>query len=229
MGAKRLTHLTTEERKTRRKGQRSLANKRYHEKLKGTGRLWADRNPEAVKEACRKRYLRTKETVIERAKMYYQENREKILSYQKERNAKKSPEKKLEEAREARQLNPERFRKANRKWQKKKLKEDPLFRLTANLRRRLRFLVHRRTTRMVHLLGCSAAAFRSHLEVQFEPWMNWSNYGFGPGKWVVDHIIPCSRFDLSKVDEQNRCFHYTNLCPLCWRKNNRKSNKIEAL
>ncbi len=42
--------------------------------------------------------------------------------------------------------------------------------------------------------------------------MNWENYGkFG---WHIDHIIPCDSFDLTKEEEQRRCFHYSNLQPL---------------
>ena len=42
--------------------------------------------------------------------------------------------------------------------------------------------------------------------------MNWKNYGFKG--WHIDHIIPCCKFDLSKENEQRKCFHYTNLNPM---------------
>jgi hypothetical protein len=48
--------------------------------------------------------------------------------------------------------------------------------------------------------------------------MSWNNYGNPNGDhsdcWHIDHIIPCSSFDLTNPDEQRKCFHYTNLQPL---------------
>jgi hypothetical protein len=42
--------------------------------------------------------------------------------------------------------------------------------------------------------------------------MNWDNYG--QKGWHIDHIKPCYVFDLSIPEEQQKCFHYTNLQPL---------------
>ena len=67
----------------------------------------------------------------------------------------------------------------------------------------------------IKLLGCTIEEFKIHLEKQFKPGMNWSNYG----EWHVDHIQPCITFDLSKKLEQSKCFHYTNLRPL-WKLEN---------
>lgn len=41
--------------------------------------------------------------------------------------------------------------------------------------------------------------------------MNWQNWGT---VWELDHILPCVSFDLTKLEEQQKCFHYTNLQPL---------------
>jgi hypothetical protein len=54
----------------------------------------------------------------------------------------------------------------------------------------------------------------NHIEKQFLNGMSWDNYGKGLDKWNIDHIIPCNTFDLTKPEEQKRCFHYSNLRPL---------------
>jgi hypothetical protein len=41
--------------------------------------------------------------------------------------------------------------------------------------------------------------------------MNWDNHGI---IWEIDHIKPCASFDLSDIEQQKQCFHYTNLQPL---------------
>lgn len=61
------------------------------------------------------------------------------------------------------------------------------------------------------------------MEKQFQPWMNWENYGKYNGEyffgWDVDHIRPISSFDLTDPEQQKKAFHYTNLQPLCSRMN----------
>lgn len=61
------------------------------------------------------------------------------------------------------------------------------------------------------LLGCSINEYKQHLESQFKLGMDWENHGV---IWEIDHIKPCSSFDLTNVEQQKQCFHYTNLQPL---------------
>jgi len=59
----------------------------------------------------------------------------------------------------------------------------------------------------------------AHIEKQFKPGMNWENYSlYG---WHIDHIRPCASFDLTKEEEIQKCFHYSNLQPL-WAEENLK-------
>lgn len=74
------------------------------------------------------------------------------------------------------------------------------------------------------LSGCDIPFLIKHLEKQFNKNMSWDNYGiFG---WHIDHIIPCSKFDLTDIEQQKQCFHYSNLQPLWWDENIKKRDKI---
>ena len=54
--------------------------------------------------------------------------------------------------------------------------------------------------------------------------MTWENHGrYG---WHIDHIMPCSSFDLTDPEQQKKCFHYTNLQPLWAHENMSKGAKI---
>jgi hypothetical protein len=74
------------------------------------------------------------------------------------------------------------------------------------------------------LLGCSIAELRNKLQSKFQPGMNWENHG--QNGWHIDHILPCSSFDLTTIEEQRKCFHFSNLQPLWATDNRRKGAKI---
>lgn len=70
------------------------------------------------------------------------------------------------------------------------------------------------------ILGCTIKEFIVHLESQFEPWMNWDNYGNWNGipternkAWDMDHIIPTS--SANSEDELLKLNHHSNIRPLC--------------
>jgi len=77
------------------------------------------------------------------------------------------------------------------------------------------------------LIGCTVQELRDHLEFQFRESMSWDNCG--RNGWEIDHIIPCSSFDLTDPEQQKRCFHFSNLQPLWSEENLRKGNKIVDL
>jgi len=74
----------------------------------------------------------------------------------------------------------------------------------------------------IELLGCNLLFFQKWLNYQFEDWMNFDNYG----SWEIDHVTPCESFDMTKDNEQKRCFHWTNCRPLLKKENNSKNDKI---
>jgi len=109
-----------------------------------------------------------------------------------------------------------------REQAKKRIKENPLVKLSVVLRSRLnKALKSKRwykTKGFNEYIGCSRDQLKVHLETQFTKGMTWENHG----KWHIDHIIPlCS----AKTEEDiYKLCHYTNLQPL-WAIDNFKKNK----
>ena len=152
------------------------------------------------KEKDRIYYIENKERIKNRAREYFKNNKDKINMYQHNRR-----------------------------------KNDIRYKILCSLRSRARLLFQgkRKLVTTMKLLGCSLEFFRDYLELKFTEGMNWDNYGRGwNGKgmkeWHIDHIKPCSSFDLSKKSEQLKCFHYTNLQPLWARENLEKYAKAET-
>jgi hypothetical protein len=101
----------------------------------------------------------------------------------------------------------------NNEYQKLRYSEDFLYKIIRLLRNRFRNAIKQKfkTKPILSLLGCEENQFKIYLESKFKPEMNWDNHGI---VWEIDHIIPCSSFDLTKEEEQKQAFHYTNTQPL---------------
>lgn len=108
-------------------------------------------------------------------------------------------------------------------YKRNRQKIDINFKLACYLRHRIWSALKRnvKSVSTIKLLGCSIEQLKKYLEKQFKPGMTWKNYG----KWHIDHIRPCSSFNLSKASEQYKCFNYKNLQPL-WAKDNLSKKKF---
>lgn len=155
--------------------------------------------------------------------IYRLENREKILAKSRSYHS-KNQEKINEKNRQFRIKNKERLSIKNREyrikgrariaaWHRNRRKTNLEFKILCNLRNRAYCALKgfSKSAKTLELLGCSVEFLRKHLESQFEPKMSWDNYGLNG--WSVDHIAACATFDLSKEEEQKKCFHYSNLAP----------------
>lgn len=177
--------------------------------------------------------FRCKECLSIYNRKYYKKNQKRL----KERTAtyrKEHPEYMVE----WRKYNKHLIIKQKREWlennrdkinknERRRRKKDHAYRIKKNLRRRVNEVITRPSKKCdstFKLLGCSLTEFLQHLENQFTKGMNWKNYG--NNGWHIDHIIPCSSFDLTDPEQQRKCFHYTNLQPLWAEDNLRKSDKI---
>lgn len=121
--------------------------------------------------------------------------------------------------------NPEKRKETRRRYEKNKLNVNT--RLAKSIRLRIRDVLNGRikSAPTLNLLGCTIKELRNHLESQFKEGMNWDNHAVHG--WHIDHKIPCAKFDLSKSEEQRKCFNYTNLQPLWAEENWKKSDKLD--
>lgn len=114
---------------------------------------------------------------------------------------------------------------------------DPLFRLKFNISANIRACIKKNYQPVKNFLPYSIAELKKHLEQQFEPWMNWNNYGTystswndqDPQTWTwqIDHIIPQSSFYFTSMADPQflACWGLNNLRPYSSKMNLLDSNK----
>ena len=114
-------------------------------------------------------------------------------------------------------------KKCNSKKELLRRSLNPEMRLIHNLRTRIAMAIKKnvKSGKSLDLLGCSIDFLKKYLSDRFQLGMTWDNYGV----WHIDHIRPCSSFNLSDVNQQRICFHYSNLQPLWKRDNLSKGSK----
>lgn len=162
------------------------------------------------RESSKKYYIKTKNMKSAYAAKYRENNKEKLAQYSKEYLSK----------------NKDKIAKRHRE----RRQQDPVFRLSSSLRRRLNRAL--KSNRWVHsskfstYIGCTPQYLREYLESKFQPGMTWRNHGSGKDKWQIDHIIPLS--SANKEEDIYKLSHYTNLQPL-WTEDHKIKTKKDAL
>jgi hypothetical protein len=161
-------------------------------------------------EAANKEKLKSKRNVWE------QNNKDNIKEYQKLYY----------------KINKSLIRENRKIYVKNVLRSNNKYKCIQNIRNRHRkvLLAKLNTTKY---LGCNSSELKIYIESKFQSWMNWDNYGYGKGKWVIDHIIPISTY---KKDNDNKfdynseynkkLLHFTNLQPLSFEDNLIKRDKL---
>jgi len=165
--------------------------------------------------------LANREKIAERIRVYRKLNPEKTTQVRQE-FYRKNRAKILEKARAYFSAN----KTKRTEYKKRRTKVDPAFRLTLSLRSRLCQAFKKqgvdKTCSTFKLTGCSREQLKDHLVSQFKQGMTLDNYG--RTTWHIDHIRPCSSFDLSDPAQAAACFHYSNLQPLFAEENLIKSD-----
>jgi len=180
----------------------------------------------------REHYLKNQEKEKLRSRKYHQdhleERREKGRARYNSEEAHEYYEANKERAnatsKKWRANNRERVRKIHREWARKQRKTNPHYVIKQRMSTRVRDTIknHKGIKEMkcLEYIGCSYNELKNHLEKQFTEGMTWEK--FMSGEIQIDHIKPCCSFDLSRLEDQKVCFHYTNLCPMWAKDNGRK-------
>jgi hypothetical protein len=172
--------------------------------VNGRMSLWRQENPDYNKEWV----INNKDKDRERKKNHYELNKDKYI----------------ERSTDYRKNNKDRVNQVVRDYRKKRFNEDDVFKMTFNVRKRVREIlklkedIKKETT--FEIIGCTPKELFQHIENQFKDGMSWDNQG----EWHIDHIIPLSSG--KTISDVKKLCHYTNLQPLWAEDNRKKSNKL---
>jgi len=174
--------------------------------------------------------LKNKDKIKIQKKTYNEQNLEKYKQDVKLRYQKKLL-KDAQWSQKDRLKYKEYYTQYNKEYQKQRRSKDITFRILGNLRHRMNLALRQstKTTTTIDLIGCTVEEFRNYISNLWKAGMSWENYGNKDGQWSIDHIIPCTFFDLTDPVEQKQCFHYTNCQPLWHLENIKKRNHLHDL
>ena len=168
---------------------------------------------------CKQNYIKEnnkkygKEYFLENTRKYKQNNKEKILQdqrtyYYNNKEYWLNNSKRKEYLKNWSSIN----RKKLNEYALDRYKNNEQFKLSIVLRNRFKQAIKGFTIGNIEtLIGCSIEECKIYLENLFYIEMSWENHG---DIWEIDHIKPCSSFDLTDINQQKLCFHYTNIQPL---------------
>ena len=169
------------------------------------------------------KYMKNREIRLGKQKEYNLENKTKIREYLKTYSKsyyRENREKILMQTNKYKHENKEHINKMQREYYNQNIN----YRIKSIMWRMITMKIKYKTKKMIALLGCTIKEFKEHFESLFTVGMTWEK--FMNGEIHIDHILPCSAFELQNSEEQEICFHYTNLQPLWAKDNISKGKKI---
>ena len=155
-------------------------------------------------------YLKNKEAYRERERKYYKNDPEKFLQKNKEYRFKNAD--KLSESAKSKRCTQE-YRTKAADFSRNFRKNNESYRIASNFSRRVRFFIKEPSNRGYEkLVGCNKEKIGSLI-------------GYSEGQ-EIDHVIPCSFFDLTIENERMLCFNWRNLRCVTLKHNRKKSNAL---
>jgi hypothetical protein len=156
---------------------------------------------------CKEYKARNREKIAEYNKKYKEENKEIISQYNHKYN---------NENREA-------IQNRQREQHKERRAKDYNYKRSIYLRKCIYDLIKNIKKKLKHL-SCTRDFFIKWLEFNFQNDMKLDNYGT---LWCIDHVLPCCNFNFEdNIEEEYKCFHWTNLRPLYKKDNLKRGKKV---
>ena len=161
---------------------------------------------------CKEYKQRNKKLISDYNKTYKSEHKEEIKVYNHDYNLENR------EAIQKRQTEQHRIRRET----------DVNFRLAKNCRDRVGKMLNSQNTKKscktFELIGGDVNFLKEWLQFNFKEGMTLDNYG---QYWHIDHVIPCSLFNLQDKKQLKICCHWTNLQPMEAKANMTKNNSLD--
>jgi hypothetical protein len=187
-------------------GIRKDSKSGFRSECKECNKLWRLNNKKYLTEYNRKWKKDNFEHISIYNKKYVKKNKKILSTYQKEWYIKNK-----DKVNEQRRLRKE---------------TNPIFLISCSIRKRTSEYLKKgnilKTNKTFEIIGISPSELYDYLESKFTEGMSWENYG--PYGWHIDHKIPLS--SARNEEELYKLCHYSNLQPLWWYDNLRKSNQI---
>ena len=177
---------------------------------------YSEQNKEQIKQKQKSYYETNKELLIPKNKKYRLDNSEKI-------NAQRKEYRNREEIKEYIKQKNNEYLPIKKEKIKEKRKTNLNFQISEILRSKLHKMLKGKYTSRQKLIGCDIEHLKRWIEYRFDEHMSWDNLG---KYWHIDHILPINKFNFTNFNEQQICFHWTNLQPLNATENIKKSDKI---
>ncbi len=202
--------------------------KKNRDKVIKRQKSYRENNKEIISEIKKQWYGKHRDVVNKKHKIYRENNKERMV-FLKNRWLKKNIEYASAKRKKRYDENRESIIRKTTEYQRKKRLSDPSYRIIGILRVRLRLALKAnnavKSSKTLDIIGCTAIELKEYIKKQFTEGMSWDNYGVHG--WHIDHIRPCSSFDLNDPEQQKVCFHFSNLQPLWANDNLTKSSKWE--
>ena len=223
--------MSDEERKEAKRKQHAEYRRKNPEKLRKRNAEYRRKNPEKLRKRNAEYNRKNPEKIWKRNAEYNRKNAEKLRKRNAEYN-RKNAEKLRKQKAEYHRKNAEKIRKQKAEYrlknaeklrkQKAEHRKKPEVKIVQSQRVRLKRIVKSTSVSRHEMIGCTPLQLRQHIESQFVKGMTWENQG----RWHIDHIMPCSAFDLTNPEQVKVCFNWQNLRPIWAKKNLSKGNKI---